>query len=402
MEKVTDSDSTPAMLASKAFNDILNKIQSSNLNFHLRISPFSAQISLRKTLVKDKDGAPLLSSTIPNTPSEDLTELVAKNRQLEQDVYNLSENLTKAVTENEKLKDTISERDAQLESVKSESFLLEAKLENNEREMFKYFAETKEKDTKHAKETCALKVRIKEVSETLMQQETAAMEANNIKKSLEKKVYILEKKVDNLNNKVESLKVSKNDFKAERDTLTREIKNLKKHSLPLQVTKSAWTQTSTEQNNNFTSTKSSIISTCSTSAQTSEYQASKPISVEKNEILDNFECFVCNEEFYEARDLKEHANKEHMIELQLATLLDFNKDDPFVRFVKSISMGHEYISNRRKLYPEHWDQIEERINIRMMAKKKLEICSKHIENNMRENNVHIINNHRKSHDWAEI
>ena len=113
MEKVTDSDSTPAMLASKAFNDILNKIQSSNLNFHLRISPFSAQISLRKTLVKDKDGAPLLSSTIPSTLSEDKTELVSKNRQLEQDVYNLSKNLTNVATENETLKDTVSERDAQ-------------------------------------------------------------------------------------------------------------------------------------------------------------------------------------------------------------------------------------------------------------------------------------------------
>ena len=100
------------MLASKAFHDILNKIQSSNLNFHLRISPFSAQISLRKTLVKDKDGAPLLSSTIPSTPSEDITELVAKNHQLEQDVYNLSKNLTNVAIENETLKNTVSERDA--------------------------------------------------------------------------------------------------------------------------------------------------------------------------------------------------------------------------------------------------------------------------------------------------
>ena len=60
------------------------------------------------------------------------------------------------------------------------------------------------------------------------------------------------------------------------------------------------------------------------------------------------------------------------------------------------------VSKRRKLYPEHWDQIEERINIRMMAKKKLEICSKHIENNMKKNDVNNINNHRKGYDWAEI
>ena len=60
----------------------------------------------------------------------------------------------------------------------------------------------RKKDTKHANETCVLKVRIKEVSETLKKQETATMEANKTKKSLEKNVYNLEKKVDNLNNKI--------------------------------------------------------------------------------------------------------------------------------------------------------------------------------------------------------
>ena len=306
------------------------------------------------------------------------------------------------MTENETLRETINERNAQLESAKNESFLLQAKIATNESDMNKFFDESKKNETKHANETIALEARIKEVSDSLSQEKKAAVEASKTKKSLEKNVYNLEKKVENLNNKIESLKTSKNDFNSERDNLMRKIKNLQKHSLPLQVTKSAWTQTDTEQNNNLTTTKSSIISTCSISVQTSEYHSSKPIPIVNLETLDNYACFVCNEDFHEARKLKDHAQNEHTIELQLATLLDYTEDDPFVRFVKSINMGHEYVSKRRKLHPEHWDQIEERINIRMMAKKKLEICSKHIENNMKKNDVNNINNHRKGYDWAKI
>ena len=65
-------------------------------------------------------------------------------------------------------------------------------------------------------------------------------------------------------------------------------------------------------------------------------------------------------------------------------------------------MGREYVSKRIDLYPQNWDQIEERISIRMMAKKKLEICSKHIEMNMKENKVRNMIKHKKCHDWAEI
>ena len=272
--------------------------------------------------MKDKTGVPLLLPTLSNTPGECRTDLVAKNRQLEQDIFDLSKKYEKVVSDNEKLKDTIIVTNSQLESAKKESYLLQSKLELNEKEMYEYFTETKEKDTKHANETCALKARIKEDGETLAQQKRAAMEASKTRKSLEKNVYNLEKKVENLNDKIESLKASKNDIKVERDTLIRENKNLRRHSHHLRVTKSASTQTNPEENNNLPS-KPSDISTCSTSVQTSECQSSIPIPTVK---LDTFVCFVCDEDFYEAKNLKEHAKNEHTIELQLATLLDFNED----------------------------------------------------------------------------
>ena len=57
MHQITDSDcKNSAMLATEAFRQILDNIQSSNLNFQLQVSPFSAQISLKKSLVKDRAG----------------------------------------------------------------------------------------------------------------------------------------------------------------------------------------------------------------------------------------------------------------------------------------------------------------------------------------------------------
>ena len=129
------------MVASRTFNSILQQIQSSNLNFHLQISPFSANISLKKTLIKDKFGAPLL---LPPQPAvqlpaascfatyADLAALAAKNLQLEKDLailrkdYENSVNKCEAAhqnikslekisaektTNNEVLKNEISEKD---------------------------------------------------------------------------------------------------------------------------------------------------------------------------------------------------------------------------------------------------------------------------------------------------
>ena len=51
---------THGLLADQTFNNILDKIQKSNLNFQLQVSPFSAFISLKKSIVKDRSGSFLL------------------------------------------------------------------------------------------------------------------------------------------------------------------------------------------------------------------------------------------------------------------------------------------------------------------------------------------------------
>ena len=70
--KLTNSDLN--MAACKMFENVLEQVKSSNLNFHLQQSPFSALISLKKSFVKDKSG---LIRIPPSKPSEENTSLAA-------------------------------------------------------------------------------------------------------------------------------------------------------------------------------------------------------------------------------------------------------------------------------------------------------------------------------------
>ena len=73
------------MAANRIFDNILEQIQSSNLNFHLQGSPFSEVISLKKSLVKDRSGNFLLPPTSASplkTSADDITVLNAKNLKL--------------------------------------------------------------------------------------------------------------------------------------------------------------------------------------------------------------------------------------------------------------------------------------------------------------------------------
>ena len=62
MEQLVNSDGT--MAASNIFDLILSQVQHSCLNFQIQVSPFSAVISLKKSLAKDQSGAPLLKNSL--------------------------------------------------------------------------------------------------------------------------------------------------------------------------------------------------------------------------------------------------------------------------------------------------------------------------------------------------
>ena len=61
-EEIMNSDKIdPAMLAKQRFDDILDQVQTSCLNFQLQVSPFSAVISIKKSFIKDKSGKVFVS-----------------------------------------------------------------------------------------------------------------------------------------------------------------------------------------------------------------------------------------------------------------------------------------------------------------------------------------------------
>ena len=93
------------------------------------------------------------------------------------------------------------------------------------------------------------------------------------------------------------------------------------------------------------------------------------------------ECLVCSEKFT-AEDLVLHAVVDHELVMKLKKLKDPDDNDYFVKFLKSMVVGSDYLEERKKYYPEHWDHVDERIKIRIIAQIKFMSWSKMIERNM--------------------
>ena len=74
-------DSDMAMVGVAAFNDIIQTVQRSCLNYHLEITPFSAVISLKNTVAKDRFGTPIINTFENITIGEELKNLHEKHNQ---------------------------------------------------------------------------------------------------------------------------------------------------------------------------------------------------------------------------------------------------------------------------------------------------------------------------------
>ena len=132
MKQNSDSDFNPAMLANNAFETLIDQVRNSNLNFQLQMSPFSAQISLKKSLVIDQAGRPRLPPTIEAVKgcfnscpgSDDVSTFVDKNIQLEKALDNLKIENALTVDDCDKAHAKIKYLEAELAriSIKQENF----------------------------------------------------------------------------------------------------------------------------------------------------------------------------------------------------------------------------------------------------------------------------------------
>ena len=138
----SDSEKTVAMLAaSQTFDRILELIQKSNLNFVLQVSPFSANISLKKSLVKDKCGTVRLPPECDR--DEALTAMKARNSELENSLLKMRGEL-EAATDNceaayAKINLLEKEKDGAIKTIE----ILEQKIAKAEASTLKLFEEKK-------------------------------------------------------------------------------------------------------------------------------------------------------------------------------------------------------------------------------------------------------------------
>ena len=103
MDENSVSDCDPAMLATTVFNNILEGIQKSNLNYQLQLTPFSALVSLKKSFVKDKSGKFLF----PNKNVINGEYLQYENCQLMNQIDSLNQKLQEMHTRSKNYAETI-------------------------------------------------------------------------------------------------------------------------------------------------------------------------------------------------------------------------------------------------------------------------------------------------------
>ena len=284
------------------------------------------------------------------------------------------------------------EKEAQLELTKEDSIMLQEKLEKAEKHILKLHEENDKQKAIFTEELAILKAQIKEKSDEILVYKVDAVKLGKTIKSLEKEVHNCEKKTSNLEDKIETLNVSKAEIKKEHDKLLKDVKNLTKNSKKMQIFETLAVQTEcVPENNNIsqkcegTSSSRAPQTVCRGSQTSSSSEVSFSVIGEHG--LQTFDCVVCDKTFLSADSLQVHVQSEHDLMLDLGKLNDHHEKDPFVRFLKSMEVGEEYIEERIKLYPSHWDHVGERVKFRRLAQIKLAITSKRIEENMEKNDI---------------
>ena len=143
-QNLANSDVT--MAVSSTFDHILDQVKTSNLNFWIQLSPFSATISLKKSLVKDVSGQPLLPPILNSKPvikseCDNHDDLLQKVCKLEIDLEQMKSVHAEAIDDNadaykkikllkQELKNMKATKDETIEQLSIEKHNVEHELES--------------------------------------------------------------------------------------------------------------------------------------------------------------------------------------------------------------------------------------------------------------------------------
>ena len=202
------------MAVDATFSSIISEIQLSNLNFSLQITPFSAYITLKKSVIKDQNGV----QAVPSPPilfllqqaHQKMAELREETEQLKIKLDAAEKKNDILVNDNAVLAEVIAVSNNNLEASNATNNALHAKLEEAEKQVLEISS------AKSSSEAC-----LKDTKKSLQHE---INNANTVIKSLEKGSKALEKENHNLKRNLESA----------RDT----IKNLKNENSSLKINKS--------------------------------------------------------------------------------------------------------------------------------------------------------------------
>ena len=225
MKIKTDTDLT--MAVNDSFNAIINKIQLSKLNFIVKVTPFAAYITIKKTTILDRDG----TQAFPTPPSFQLLEHMRRdkvNAEVEigllKEALLKSENQCKFLThEIETLRNSSEEFEAEITSIKKKNHI-------NEEEICKL-------NTENKKLKADLSASEKKLSEHIYNSD---QEVNGLKKrikSKEKEAYNLNSKFDNAQDTIKNLKFDPATYKSSKTQLEKDIRKYEEKIKKLKIKK---------------------------------------------------------------------------------------------------------------------------------------------------------------------
>ena len=158
------------------------------------------------------------------------------------------------------------------------------------------------------------------------------------------------------------------------------IKNLAKKSTTTQLNTPSTLPCSCLSNNN--SSKTWLSTSTQTSIDTSDLV---PLVSSSSIASRSVQCLICEKNCITAEDLAKHAYAEHDVFMDVEKLADYNEEDDFLRFLKSMIIDQQYLEDRIKYYAKNSDHLYERIKIRIIAQIKFSSFSIAIERNMNKN-----------------
>ena len=211
------------MSINNTFGSILNEIQLSNLNFSLQVTPFTAYITLKKSVQKDVNGVPATPSPpllyLLQQAQQVILQLQGENSKLKTSVATLEEKTKSAINENDVLVDTVKEVNEEAAGLAAINNNLRDKINEAEKESSKIKSEKimleskiKEARKKYDVELNDLQNQVKNLTKTI--------------KTKEKELLHLDKIVENTRSTLKNVKSENSQLKTIKSKLETEKRKL--------------------------------------------------------------------------------------------------------------------------------------------------------------------------------